>query len=244
MQSQVLKFIPFALLLLFVAGSDTQAQSLNYHLSKADSLFRQKRYTQSLELYQSIFNQKQYTPAMLLKMAYMEEGLDHTATSLYYLNLYYLSTKDEQVLTKISEVATKYGLDGYDFSETERVLARYDEHRMVITATVGSVIIFLLSLMVFQHSRKAKPVGTWIVLVFFLILLFIHENVRWSPVTAIISKPDTYVMSGPSAGASVLRIISEGHRVEITGKEDVWVRVRINNRMGYVKADNLLPVSL
>jgi uncharacterized protein YgiM (DUF1202 family) len=243
MQSGVLKIIPF-LTILLLASCATQAQSLNYHLAKADSLFQQKRYTQSLELYRSIFERKQYTPAMFLKMAYIEEGLDHPATAIYYLNLYYLATHDERVVPKIKDLAAKHGLDGYDFAEAEQWLGKYQEHHTTITFGLASLVIFLMSLTVYQRARKVKPVGTWVVMLVVVIILFVHSNVEPVGTPAIIAKPDTYIMSGPSAGASVVRILDEGHRVEVTGKQDVWLRVRLNNQDVFIKEDNLLVLSL
>ena len=42
---------------------------------------------------------------MLLKMAYIQEGLNHVGQALYYLNLYYLASKDKSVLGKMEELA-------------------------------------------------------------------------------------------------------------------------------------------
>ena len=92
------------------------AQSHTAELKKADSLFQAKQYTQSFELYTSVLKEKQYSPAMLLKMAYIQEGLGHTSMSLYYLHLYYLASHDDQALTKMEEIASKNGLEGYQSS--------------------------------------------------------------------------------------------------------------------------------
>lgn len=239
MQSPVLKIAPFLIGLL--TAFTTPAQLLDFHLAKADSLFQQKRYTQSLELYQALFERKQYSPAMLLKMAYIEEGLEHKAAVLYYLNLYYRATRDQQVILKIQEVAAKYNLDGFEFTEAEQLLVTYGEYQLHITLALASLIIFLVSLMFYQRTRKVKPTGAWVGVIMVSVLLLIHSHFPY-PATAIIAKPDTYVMSGPSAGASVIRIVDEGHRVKIRGQEDVWTKVLLNNKEVYIKTDNLLHV--
>jgi len=242
MQSPVLKKIFFAVVLIFLFSSNTHSQ--NYHLAKADSLFQQKRYTQSLELYQAIFAQKHYSPAMLFKMAYIEEGLGNVARSLYYLNLYYLASRDESVVTKISEVATKNGLQGYEFGDAERILGQYKEHHTVITGALASLVIFFLSLMIYQRSKKIIPIGSWIALLVVVGILLVHTNIQVDNTAAIIAKPGTYVMSGPSAGASVALILDEGNRVKIYGRTDIWIKVRLNNQDYYIKEDHLLPISL
>ncbi len=241
MQSSVFKNICF---LLFLGTSlHVNAQSLTYHLSKADSLFQQKRYTQSLELYESIFKQKQFTPAMLLKMAFIEEGLDHIPKAMYYLNMYHMVTRDDRVLAKINDVAKKHGLDGYTISDTDQVIRKYHEYHLQITAIIV-IMIFAISAFVFFRRKNEQPIMGWLTTLFLLAALAIHVNLQLADSMAIISRSNCYLMNGPSAGASVLQIINEGHRVKITGREDVWVKVKINAKEGYLKEDNLLILSL
>ena len=49
-------------------------------------------------------------------------------------------------------------------------------------------------------------------------------------------KDNTYLMRGPSAGAGVLTQLKAGHRLEVVGKEDVWIKVIWNNEVAYIKA--------
>jgi hypothetical protein len=243
MQSPVLKIVPFLLIGLCTAFT-TPAQLLDYHLAKADSLFQQKRYTQSLELYQSIFERNQYSPAMLLKMAFMEEGLGRTANVLYYLSLYYQATDDRRVVPKIQEVATRHDLEGFEFTDAEQFQRKYQVYHFPITLVLASLVLFLGSLVVYQRGRKRKPIGAWSGMIVVLVLLAVHVNFPFQTATAIVSRPGTYLMSGPSAGASVVRIVEEGHRVKILGYHDVWTKVMLNNQEVYIKADNLLAIRL
>lgn len=242
MQSPFYKIIP--VVILQVISMTSAAQSLRYHLAKADSLYQQKRYTQSLELYQSIFAQKQYTPAMFLKMAFIEEGLGHVAPALYYLNLYAIATRDDHVLAKITDVATKNGLSGYEVTDADRVLTNYYEHHQQISLALGALALFFVSLMTYLRSHEKKPAGVWTALLIVVVLLFLHTNFSWGTTSAIIAQPNSYMMNGPSAGASVVRILDDGHRVEVLGEKDVWVKIRFNNREGFIKKDNLYRLVL
>jgi hypothetical protein len=52
---------------------------------------------------------------MLLKMAFVKEGLGDYSNALYYLNLYYLKTYDKKVLKKMENLAERYHkLEGYE----------------------------------------------------------------------------------------------------------------------------------
>jgi uncharacterized protein YgiM (DUF1202 family) len=84
---------------------------------------------------------------------------------------------------------------------------------------------------------------TWAGLLVCLGLLTAHLNFPFA-VTAIVGQPDTYMMSGPSSGASLEGKIGPGHRVVVLGKKDVWTKVLWNGKEVYIKESNLLPVIL
>ena len=214
-------------------------------LLKADSLFQQKRYTQSFEIYKTLFDNHQYTPAMLLKMAYIQEGLNRIAQSAYYLNLYYVATRDEATLTKLEEMADKYGLEGYASSEIDKVFSIYDQYRNLITVSLASAFVFLLVLTAVQCFRyKTQPFATWGMLTVLSVILLIHLNLGERNPQAIVVNNNTYLMDAPSAGASVVSIVRDGHRVQILGKKDVWLRVSWGESEAYIKENNLIPVKL
>jgi hypothetical protein len=228
-----------------IPASLSFGQSNSVDLAHADSLFQQKRYIQSFEIYQTIFERHQYTPAMLLKMAYIQEGLNQIAQSVYYLNLYYQVTQDDGALVKLNEVADKYRLEGYATSEFDSLLSLYQQHKTYITVVFFSVLIFLLSLLLVQKFRyNSKPYGTWVFLFLFSVLLITHLNIEIGRSNAIISKNNTYLMDGPSGGASVISIVRDGHRVKIKGKKDIWVKVQWGEMEAYIKENNLLRLSL
>lgn len=244
MQSRVLKFVKLSLFLLLFPLM-LHAQSNNPLLVRADSLFQQKRYIQSLELYQKLFEDHRYTPAMLLRMAYVEEGLNNVSRSAYYLNLYYLATQDEDALTKLEELAVKNRLEGYATNEIDGLRSFYLTHRDLITYILLGVALLAFAIALTQRlAMKNKPVGEFITLclVAALFILHISQQAMWAK--AIIAKNNTYVMNGPSAGASVLAIVRDGHRVEVMGTQDVWTKVKIGESEGYVRSANLLPVKL
>ena len=51
-------------------------------------------------------------------------------------------------------------------------------------------------------------------------------------------------MDGPSAGASVVDVVGDGHRVEVLGKNDVWLKIRWDDDVAYVKETAIRPVRL
>ena len=243
MQRGYLNFIALCVIISLAAFSTGFAQTSAYRLKTADSLFAAKRYTQSLEHYESILKQKQYSPAMLLKMAFMEEGLNRIGQAMYYLNVYYLVTHDKAVLEKMEDLAKKNNLEGYKTTDADRFFSFYHDHFLSISLTLGAVALFLFSIIAYMRKReKQKPVFAAVTLVVVLVALAYHINLSGNQTSAIITAQDTYLMDGPSAGANVLAIVRDGHRVEVLGHQDVWTKIKWNEEEGYIRGNCLQPV--
>lgn len=245
MQNSVLIFLKGLVLIVCISQPVLAQPSNNPLLERADSLFLQKRYTQSFEIYNNLFESQRYSPAMLLKMAYIQEGLNRISQSAYYLNLYYLATQDESALTKLEELADKYRLEGYTPSQMDRVMSLYNQYNSLITLCLISVVIFLITLISIQRLRfHTKPYAAWSILMVVTFIFLVHFNFTEGYSKAIISNNNTYLMDGPSAGSSVITVVRDGHRVQVLGKEDVWLRVQWGDGEAYIKETNLLPVKL
>lgn len=243
MQRLFLKFPP--LIIALCIYHTASAQTSGFRLKTADSLFQAKRYTQSLEHYEEILRQHQYTPAMLLKMAYIHEGLNHIGQAIYYLNLYYIATQDKSVLVKMDELATKYDLEGYELTDSDRFWSFYHKYHLHISIVLAAFIILVFSILYHARVRRhERPIGAFITLAVLAALLFVHQQFGRRQMKAVVSDPSTYLMAGPSAGASVIDIVGDGHRVEVIGKTDVWMKIRWEDRIAYVREDALRPLRL
>lgn len=244
MQSRVLKIVVAGVILFFGALPAAMGQISGFRLQQADSLYIDKKYTQSLDHYRTILGQNQFTPAMLLKMAYIEEGLNHVGPALYYLNLYFVATNDKTVLTKMEELATRYNLEGYETSDADQALNFYRDYHFNITLALGVIVIFFVALAFSIKQKGRRPIGTAIVTFAILLLLFVHVNMGGKISLGVVGASNTFLMKGPSPGAPLVAIVNEGHRVEILGKKDVWVQVLWDGESAYVREGNLLPVEL
>ena len=210
----------------------------------ADSLYEKKRFTQALEQYQTILSKQQYSSAMLLKMAFIEEGLNRVGQALYYLNLYYLASQDKFALEKMEELAAKYHLGGYEQSEADALLSYYVDNHLKLSIALAATAIFLLSLSFYARRKGKRPLASSICLGVVLVLLLLHVNTANQYASAIIGEPNVFLMDGPSAGASVVSVVEEGHRMRVTGKVDVWYEVKWNENTVYVRDNDVLMVQL
>jgi tetratricopeptide (TPR) repeat protein len=238
------KIIPIFTLILLTLQEPIRAQEINPELARADTLFNEKKYTQSFEIYQHLLrSERRASPAMLLKMAYIREGLGDYANALYYLNLYYLRTNNKRALRKMEDIAKKYDLQGYRFTDLEFFLNIFHRYYFTVVLSLSSLLVLLLSYMLYKKQRlHEKPGFSLFYTILTLLILFYVVNLGKSYHQGIIIHPDTYLMAGPSAGSKLIGIVDQGHRVKVKGKKDVWVKVEWEDQEAYIRENNLLQI--
>lgn len=241
-QTGILKIL--ALLATTFFALTASAQKPATKLAQADSLFKAKQYTQSLDIYEELLLAKQHSPAMLLKMAFIQEGLGVTSMGLYYLNLYYLATGDEQTLAKMQELAAKNRLEGYQNPEADRFHYHVSKYGYLVSLLLASVMVFALAWIYFQKQRNIKPVGAVAMLVVFMLLLTANVNFPLKDSTVIITSGNTYLMNGPSAGAGVVGVVNEGNKLRLLARQDVWLKVQWFDQPVYVKENRVASIVL
>lgn len=238
-----MNFIRWTLLLILIACSTpTKCQSFDFRLKMADSLFAQKQYTQSLELYRQIYKENAYSPAMLLKMAYVEEGLGQRAMSLYYLSVYYRRTGNERALDKMEETALAFGLEGYQVSPNARFLLLLRKYKLAIVASLAmGILVFAVGIVV----TRQKALSSFMVVIqaVFCAGLLYFVNLEDIGQMGIVSHNPVYLMSAPSSGSDVVAIIGDGHRLAMKGKQDIWVKVNWRGTVAYVRQNQLIEIN-
>ncbi len=237
MQTQILKILVLIIIPLAIRGQN------NSILQKADSLFSAKQFTQSFRLYDSLLREKKYSPAMLLKMAYIKEGLDQPS-ALYYLNLYHQATDDEQTIAKMEELADKYHLEGYKPTAQSQLHGWVNKNADLIKGVIATVLFFFFAWLVFQKKRNESVVVPAFFLVITAIGLAWFINLGEPKPQIMVAQSRVYLMSGPSAGASVVDVLEEGHRLPVSGEKDVWLRVSWREKEAFIKKSNTISTAL
>ncbi len=222
-------FIIFAFFLL-------QLTSLGAaNLEQADSLFESKKYTEALEIYENIFQNGQASPSMLLKMAFIQEGLENYVDALYYLNLYYVKSGNKKALVKMQEIAAANELEGYEFTDQDYLLNIVSKYKLLIQITL---IAFALLLFAYIIQKFKKNESARLALMFQVIVmatLFIFNNEIFERERAIVLNDHTLLRSAPSAAAEPLEAIAKGHRVRVLEQSDVWVKIEWNDQSAYLR---------
>jgi len=231
-------------LIVLLAFVYVQAQDNAKDLGLADSLFAERKYTQSFEIYNRLLKSENLTsPAMLLKMAYIKEGLGDYSNALYFLNLYYLQTHNKRALRKMEDLAKKYNLEGYKYTDMEFFMNIFYRYYSAIVYGLSGLVLLLIGYMVYKKLRlKINPGFSLFYLFIAVAILFYVVNFGKQYQKGIIISPDTFLMDGPSSGAKLIAIADMGHRVHVLGKEDVWIKVEWEGSAAYIKENNILQI--
>jgi tetratricopeptide (TPR) repeat protein len=236
---KALLFLAMIMILPLAVNAQSEEELL-----RADSLFALGKYTQSFAMYEKILEEEQsYSPAMLLKMAYIKEGLGQYGDALYYLNLHYIHSADREILGKMEELASEHDLRGYDVNDEDFVYSFFYRYYPFIIGILAALALLLLAMVYrerFRLHQSGKVPAIFMSLILGVIFFLINFGLSYD--RGIVNDDTAYLMAGPSAGADVIDVISKGHRLDIEGTEDVWVKTSWDNRTVYIKASKLHEV--
>ena len=237
-------FVLCILNILFSQKVFAQTQNIAL-LEQADSLFAEKQYTESINLYEQLYQQaEEASPAMLLRMAFIQEGLGEFSQALYYLNEYYLMTSDDTVLEKIGNLSEEYDLRGYEFSDIDYIQGFLKKYQYIfILVLIGLVMSAMIYYVLQVRKRNTRPFGFGISYLLILAMLFYLTNFPILPAYGIIVDSNAYIMKAPSAGADVLSVSMKGHRVRVSGQQDIWAKIEWDGEPAYIRQDNLRLLS-
>jgi len=226
-------------LFTFVMFQSFNCQANKQSLQKADSLFSSKNYQEALLIYKDILHEDQaYSPSMLLKMAFISEGMGDFPNTTLYLSKYYDLKPNPQIPEKIKELTNQDSLSGYTVSDQERFFSILTDHKQLITSVLGLFLVFSLIAFVMRGFSK-ELFATSMLLV---ILVFVSNNFLEKPETGIVTGNPSLIMSQPTAGGNLIRQIGPGHRVIIDSSVDIWYRIKWNDQTAFVKIDQISKI--
>jgi len=215
------------------------------HLQKGDSAFAARQYRLALQQYQVVEKAGFGSPAMLLKMAYIHEGLSQVAPSLRYLSLYHARTGDPAAEQKIQTLAEKNQLNGYQLTDGEKLRQLVAKQKMSISILLVTLVVALAGLISFQKFRRNQANRAIIsLLVVGCLALAWNQYANRPTQYGILNGTTNYLMNGPSAGAGLMSIQKDGHRVKIIGRQDVWLAVVWNSKTVFIRENQLLTLGL
>ena len=224
---------------IFLITSGFFCQNSYSSIHKADSLFFQKKYTESKVIYDSIFyKENKFSNSMLLKMASIEEIFDNYEKSIYYLELFQKNKNEKEVLDKINDIVTDKKLIGFESNEKKKFINFYKKNKknILILLLIFIVIIFLINAIRFFNKKDIS----FLIPHFYIlcIIAIVIINIK-PPVEAIVFKENTFVMKEPSSGSDLYSILNKGDKLIVSKNLEVWYEIILNNEKKYVRKKNI-----
>lgn len=203
-------------------------------LQKADSLFNQRSYKEAMEIYSSNYQTGVYSPAMLLKMAFITEGIGDNEQATLYLSKYYDLNPDPQAITKIKNLTGQNTLFGYEVSDSQRFMIYLAEYRMYIVGVLA-LLLFLSIVGIWVTGSKPDKTQNFWPTILLLLLVFLANNFLNGPRTGLITSSPTFIVSKPTAGGELIDRVEPGNRVSIKSTKDIWYEVQWKDKRAYIK---------
>jgi len=217
---------------------------------KANNLFKEKKYLQSIELYHSILQQGHTSPSLYFNIgnAYFKIGdLGHAI--LYYMKAKRLDPGDNDISANLefAKQFTSIQMEGVQLNPISNFLASLVEHyHLNVLAWISSFffILLILSLSVrYILGFTGSAIRTSITLI--LILLIISSMLttykyRYDYLTdrAVIVAEECTVTTGPSKESDIELEAAAGLIVEIISESGDYYNILFENkRRGWIKKD-------
>jgi len=208
----------------------------------ADSLFDAKKYTEAYDLYLQIYEREEASPAMLLKMAFIKEGLSDYASALVYLNQYYKLSGDRRTYNKIEELANAHDLRGYEYSDQDFFLnILYTYKKWILSALIMLSLGLVVQLYLKRRKNEFSSLNIFLQILTIILTVFVANNFFKSE-QAILKENRTLIVSAPSAGGEPIEVLEKGHKVTVLEELEVWAKIVWNEEIVYVRRAQLQKI--
>ncbi|QIP14523.1 hypothetical protein G8759_18855 [Spirosoma aureum] len=210
-------------------------------IRRADSLFAAGSQADAAKLYETAMAEgKSATDGMLLKLASAYEHQNDIPHLLYYLQVYFDRHPDDAVLHRMNEVARANNLNGYETDDLNYFYLFYKKYGIYFLLFLLIPAGYAFGVLLVKLFRKETiPVRQKWVLLLYLIGLLLFVNLPEGVQSGITSHDRVLLRTDPSAAAPVAEIIGRGHKVNIIGSQDIYLRVFWHNELYYIRRDNV-----
>lgn len=238
MQNRKPIFLTKLLFIVFFVFQAFHSQADTVELIRADSLFDQRSYQEAMSLYQKNYQEGIYSSAMLLKMAFVAEGMKDNENATLYLGKYYDLNPDPQIITKMKTLTNQNALEGYDISDSDRFLIFLSEHEQIIILVLSGLLLVSMILVLMSVYRKSKAPVYWPSLLL-VVMIFLTNNFLSPSNSGLITHSPTLILSDPTGAGELIQRVEPGHRVKIKSTDDIWYEIEWKEARAFVKKSNV-----
>lgn len=208
-------------------------------VGQADSLFEAGQYDQAFPTYrQQVWRQRRASPELLLKMAYAQQQLGHYPAALLYLSMAQARQPRVRTWRQLAGLAAQHRLVGYPTTWQQELRVQVQRYFYPgLQALLAGAVVSAVWLLWRRSPREA-----WLGYLAYVALLgaYLHF-LRPTPV-GLVARSGAVLMDGPGAGSAWLSTAAMGDRLPVLDRQDIWYRVRWQQREAFVRAADLLVV--
>lgn len=211
-------------------------------LRRADSLFAVGNQVGAARLYETaLANGHTATDPMLLKLASAAEQQNNIPRLLYYLEVYFNHHPDNApLLHKMNDIVRNNNLGGYETDDLNyfyRFYRQYSPYFLLFLLIPASYAFSVLMLKA-RRKQTIPQRQKWVVSVY-LLLLLVFANLPDGVRSGITNHDRVLLRTDPSAAAPVAEVIGRGHKVNILGTKDIYLRILWHNELYFIRRDEV-----
>jgi tetratricopeptide (TPR) repeat protein len=241
MQVLIKKYLIFCILVGLFLGSEVAFSANKKELKSADSLFAMAKYPEAEVLYKKNFTEdEKNNQALLLKLAFLSEKSNNYTDCLFYLSELALVNPSRRLFEKMDKIAAEQNLKGYEFDDYNYFIIfyrRYGDYIPILLLILGTYIVLIML------SKTLKREGILTIhkvsIVVYLAVLLGILNIPSLYQTCVIINQNTFLREEPSSASGIVEKVGKGHRITIIGSVDNWNRVIWNNKIVYIRKNDL-----
>ncbi len=191
-----------------------------------------------MEIYEVNFESGIYSPSMLLKMAFITEGIGDSERATLYLSKYYDLNPNPQTISKIKTLTGQAQLVGYEVSDGMRFVLFLVEYKEIL---VGSLTLFLIMslIVLWSQGKKLTEARFYWPSSLLIALIFLANNFLNGPSTGLVTSSPTLIRSKPTAAGDFIDLVEPGHRVKIKSSKDIWYEIEWKEQTAYIKKEDV-----
>jgi hypothetical protein len=211
------------------------------HLHLADSLFEKGNYAGAASLWhQQIWREQRVSPQLFLKMAYAQQQLGHSPAALLYLNMAQARQPRLPTWRQLVAVAAQHRVVGYPATWQQELQVQAQRYYYPgLEALLGGAVVGIV-LLLLRWRRAGR--SAWLVYAGYLVAAGVFLQLLRPTPAGLVARPGAALMAGPGAGSAWLSTTTLGDRLTVLGHQDIWVRVRWQQREAFIRDADLLVV--
>lgn len=241
------------ILFLLISGISS-AQTANVLFENANTLYKEGKYQQAIEIYEQIESKKEVSSELYYNLANAYYKLNKVAPSIYnYEKALQLNPLNEDAQNNLI-IANRLTLDRIE-ELPKSVFQKINENMLqkltynswaVITVLLSFLAATLFLLFYFSYTPSKKrfyfttSVLSFLILAITLTITFTQYNQTTKTVEGIIFTEEVEVKNAPTKDANEVFTLHEGTKVNVLDTVDSWKKIKlVDGKIGWVKKSSI-----